>query len=35
MSKKSNRFSTEVRDRAVRKVQERRGEYSSLSVGSC
>jgi transposase-like protein len=30
MSKKSNRFSPEVRERAVRMVQEHRGEYSSL-----
>jgi transposase-like protein len=30
MSKKSNRFSPEVRQRAVRMVQEHRGEYSSL-----
>ncbi|MCB8746290.1 hypothetical protein LHU53_05160 [Rhodoferax sp. U2-2l] len=27
MSKKSNRFSPEVRERAVRMVQEHRGEY--------
>jgi transposase len=27
---KSNRFSPEVRERAVRMVQEHRGEYSSL-----
>jgi transposase len=32
MSKKSNRFSPEVRERAVRMVQEHRGEYPS-SVG--
>ena len=30
MSKKSNRFSTEVRERAVRMVLEHRGEYPSL-----
>ena len=30
MSKKSNRFFPEVRDRAVRMVQEHRGEYPSL-----
>ena len=30
MSKKSNRFSPEVRERAVRMVQEHRGEYPSL-----
>lgn len=30
MSKKSNRFSLEVRQRAVRLVQEHRGEYVSL-----
>jgi len=30
MSKKSNRFSPEVRERAVRMVQEHRGEYQSL-----
>ncbi len=30
MNKKSNRFSLEVRQRAVRMVQEHRGEYSSL-----
>jgi transposase len=30
MSKKSNRFSPEVRERAVRLVQEHRGEYPSL-----
>jgi transposase-like protein len=30
MSKKSNRFSTEVRERAVRMVREHRGEYQSL-----
>ena len=30
MNKKSNRFSPEVRQRAVRMVQEHRGEYSSL-----
>jgi transposase len=29
-SKKSNRFSPEVRERAVRMVQEHRGEYPSL-----
>jgi transposase len=28
--KKSNKFSPEVRDRAVRMVQEHRGEYPSL-----
>jgi len=28
--KKSNKFSPEVRERAVRLVQEHRGEYSSL-----
>jgi transposase-like protein len=30
MSKKSNRFSPELRERAVRMVQEHRGEYPSL-----
>jgi transposase len=30
MSKKSNRFSPEVHDRAVRMVREHRGEYPSL-----
>ncbi len=30
MNKKSNRFSPEVRERAVRMVQEHRGEYPSL-----
>ena len=30
MSKKSNRFSPEVRERAVRMVLEHRGEYPSL-----
>jgi transposase-like protein len=30
MNKKSNRFSPEVRDRAVRMVQEHRGFYPSL-----
>ena len=30
MSKKSNRFSPEIRERAVRMVQEHRGEYASL-----
>jgi transposase-like protein len=30
MSKKSNRFSPEVRERAVRMVQEHRGAYPSL-----
>jgi transposase-like protein len=30
MSKKSNKFSPEVRERAVRLVQEHRGEYPSL-----
>ncbi len=30
MSKKSNRFSPEVRERAVRMVHENRGEYPSL-----
>src|SRR6056300_40278 len=30
MDKKSNRFSPEVRERAVRLVQEHRGEYPSL-----
>ena len=30
MSKKSNRFSPEVRERAVRMVQDHRGECSSL-----
>jgi len=30
MSKKSNRFSPEVRERAVRMVQDHRGEYQSL-----
>jgi transposase-like protein len=29
-NKKSNRFSPEVRERAVRMVQEHRGEYPSL-----
>ncbi len=29
--KKSNKFSPEVRERAVRLVQEHRGEYPSLS----
>ena len=29
---KSNRFSPEVRERAVRMVQEHRGEYPSLWV---
>ena len=29
-TKKSNRFSPEVRERAVRMVQEHRGEYPSL-----
>ncbi len=29
-SKKSNRFSPEVRERAVRMVQEHRAEYPSL-----
>ena len=29
-SNKSNRFSPEVRERAVRMVQEHRGEYPSL-----
>lgn len=28
--KKQNKFSPEVRDRAVRMVQEHRGEYTSL-----
>ncbi|SFE79787.1 hypothetical protein SAMN05444746_14114, partial [Variovorax sp. OK212] len=28
--KKSNKFSPEVRERAVRMVQEHRGEYPSL-----
>jgi len=28
--KKSNKFSPEIRDRAVRLVQEHRGEYPSL-----
>ena len=30
MNKKSNKFSPEVRERAVRMVQEHRGEYPSL-----
>lgn len=30
MSKKSNKFSPEVRERAVRMVQKHRGEYRSL-----
>ena len=30
MNKKSNRFSPEVRERAVRLVQEHRGDYPSL-----
>ena len=30
MSKKSNQFSPEVRERAVRMVREHRGEYQSL-----
>lgn len=30
MNKKSNRFSPEVRERAVRLVQQHRGEYPSL-----
>jgi transposase len=30
MSKKSNRFSPEVHERAVRMVQDHRGEYPSL-----
>jgi transposase len=30
MSKKSNRFSPEVRQRAVRMVRDHRGEYQSL-----
>jgi transposase-like protein len=30
MNKKSNKFSPEVRERAVRMVQEHRGEYLSL-----
>ena len=30
MSKKSNKFAPEVRERAVRMVQEHRGEYPSL-----
>ena len=30
MNNKSNRFSPEVRERAVRMVQEHRGEYQSL-----
>ena len=30
MNKKSNRFSSEMRQRAVRMVQEHRGEYPSL-----
>jgi len=30
MNKKSNRFSPEMRERAVRMVQEHRGEYPSL-----
>jgi transposase-like protein len=37
MSKKSNRFSPEVRERAVRMVLEHRGEYPSLwaTIGMC
>ena len=31
--KKSNKFSPEVRERAVRMVQEHRGEYPSLWAG--
>ena len=30
MNKKSNRFSPEMRERAVRMVQDHRGEYQSL-----
>ncbi len=30
MDKKSNRFSPEMRERAIRMVQEHRGEYPSL-----
>lgn len=30
---KRNKFSPKVRERAVRLVQEHRGEYSSLSLG--
>jgi len=30
MNKKSNRFAPEIRERAVRLVQEHRGEYPSL-----
>lgn len=30
MSKKSNKFSPEMRERALRMVQEHRGEYPSL-----
>ena len=30
MNKKSNRFSSEMRERVVRMVQEHRGEYPSL-----
>ena len=30
MNKKSNRFSPEMRERAIRMVQEHRGEYPSL-----
>ena len=32
--KKSNNFSPEVRERAVRMVQEHRGDYPSLWVSS-
>jgi transposase-like protein len=32
MTKKSNRFSPVVRERAVRMVVEQRGEYPSLSA---
>ena len=30
MNKKSNKFPPEVRERAVRRLQEHRGEYPSL-----
>ncbi|PUE59884.1 hypothetical protein B9Z44_10040 [Limnohabitans curvus] len=32
MNKKSNKFSPEVKERAVRMVQEHRGEYPSLQA---
>ncbi len=34
MNKRSNKFSPEVRERAVRMVQEHRGEYPSLSAAA-